>query len=292
MKYPVYALLLATACLFPIAAGAQSKPTNIYVSVLDGKGDPVKNLAASDFHVTEDGVAREVLKAAPATDPLTVALLVDDSQASTRAIQQIRQGVEDFVTGLAGKGEISIVSFGERPEIITDYTSDQKKLLDGAKKIFARPGSGAYLLEAIEEVCHGLEKRNAARPVIAVLMLEDVEFSNLYYQRVLDELNKAGATLHVISLGQPAGPTTDENRNRDLVVSQGTHDTGGRRDQVLAMTGIPFHMQQLAAELSNQYVVTYARPEQLIPPKRVDVTVSKADVTVRARTRTGVTGAR
>lgn len=292
MKYPVYALLVAAACLIPITADAQAKPTNIYVSVLDSKGNPVKNLAKADFHVSEDGVTREVLKAAPATDPLTVALLVDDSQAATRAIQQIRQGMQDFVTGLAGKAEISIVTFGERPTIVTDYTSDQKKLLDGTQKIFARPGSGAYLLEAIEEVCHGLEKRKAARPVIAVLMLEDVEFSNLYYQRVLDELDASGATLHVISLGQPAGPTTDENRNRDLTISQGTHNTGGRRDQVLAMTGIPPHMRQLAAELVNQYVVTYARPEQLIPPKRVEVTVSRPDVTVRARTRTGLAGAR
>lgn len=292
MKYHLCALSLAAACGFPLQAAAQAKPTDLYVSVLDGKGNPVKNLAASDFHVTEDGVSREVLKVAPATEPLTVALLVDDSQAAGRAIQQMRAGVHDFITALTGKGDIAIVTFGERPTIVTDYTPDQKRLLDSADKIFARPGAGAYLLEAIQEVTRGFKQRTAARPVIVVLRVEDVEFSNLYYQQVLDELNTSGATLDVVSVGQPQGPTTDENRNRDLVISQGTVDTGGRRDQVLAVTGIPLRMQQLAAELADQYVVTYARPEQLIPPKRVDVKVSQPGVTVRARTVTGQVGAR
>lgn len=292
MKYHLCALSLAAVCLFPLQAAAQAKPINLYVSVLDGKGNPVKNLGASDFHVSEDGVAREVLKVAPATEPLTVALLVDDSQAATRAIQQMREGIHDFITGLAGKGDIALVTFGERPTILTDYTADQKRLLDSAGRIFARPGSGAYLLEAIQEVTRGLEKRTAPRPVIVVLRMEDVEFSNLYYQTVLDELNKSGAALEVISIGQPESPNSDEKRNRDLVLSQGTTDTGGRRDQVLAPTGIPIHMQQLAAELADQYVVTYARPQQLIPPKRVDVKVSQPDVTVRARTRTGEVGGR
>ena len=44
-------------------------------------------------------------------------------------------------------------------------------------------------------------------------------------------------------------------------------------------------MLQLADELTNQYVVQYGRPEQLIPPEKVQVTVNRPGVTVRARTR-------
>jgi len=128
--------------------------------------------------------------------------------------------------------------------------------------------------------------------VIVVLMLEDVEFSTRYYQQVLDELDKSRATLHVVALGQPEPNTQDEIRNRNMVVAEGTARTGGRREQVLAATGIPGKMKQLADELINQYVVTYARPETLIPPEKVSVSVSRPGVTVRARTRTGVVGAR
>jgi VWFA-related protein len=292
MKYPISALSLAAACLCPILLHAQTKPTDVYVSVLDNKGEPVSGLTAADFRVREDGVAREVLKAGPATEPLTVALLVDDSQASGSSILMIREGVQNFIKALAGKAEISLITFGERPTTLVDFTSDQKRLQDAAARIFARPGAGAYMTEAVEEASRALAKKKAARPVIAVLMLEDVEFSNLYYEQVISELDKSGATLHVLSLGQPQALTSDELRNRAQVVANGTERSGGRREQLLASTAIPGKMTQLANDLLQQYVVTYARPERLLPPDRIEVTVAKPGLTVHARTHTGQVGAR
>jgi len=288
----IAAIALAASSLAPVPAAAQAKPTDIYVSVVNGKGDPVTGLGAADFTVREDNVAREVLKAGPATEPLTVALLVDDSQALNQDVSMFRDGLRNFIRALSGKGEIALITFGERPVISVDYTTDTKKLEDAANRIFPRPGSGAYLMDAIVEVSRGLQKREAKRPVIVVLMLEDVEFSTRYYQQVLDEIDKSRATLNVVALGQPEPNTQDEIRNRNMVVAEGTARTGGRRDQVLAATGIPGKMKQLAEELINQYVVTYARPEALIPPEKVSVSVSRPGVTVRARTRTGVVGAR
>ena len=293
MNYPIPALVLAAACGFAPAAAAQSKPIDAYVSVVDSKGEPASGLTAEDFRVREDGVAREVLKAGPATEPLTVALLVDDSQATTPAIQMIREAVEAFITALSGRAEISIVTFGERPTIAVDYTTDQKKLHDGAKRIFPRAGAGAYLTEAIVEVSRGMQKREAKRPVIVVLaMNNETEFSNLHYEQVLNELNKGRAALHVISLGEPSGSMNDERRNRDQAIAYGTERTGGRRDDVLAFTAAAPKMKQLAAELLQQYVVTYARPDQLIPPEKIEITVTKAGLTARARTRSREAGSR
>ena len=293
MNHGIPALALAAACALPVHAWTQAKPIDIYVSVLDEKGEPARDLTTADFRVREDGVAREVLNARPATEPLTVALLVDDSQASTPAVQMIREATEAFVGALAGKAEIAVVTFGERPTIAVDYTTDQKKLLAGVRRIFPRAGTGAYLMDAIVEVSKGLAKREGARPVIAVLMMEnDVEFSNRHYQQVLDELQKGRGALHVVALGQPNTSMTDEIRNRDQVVALGTERSGGRRDNVIALTAAAPKMKQLAAELLNQYVVSYSRPDALIPPEKIDVTVAKPGLTVRARTRTGEAGTR
>jgi VWFA-related protein len=293
MKYALAALPILAALALSTSPVVQPKPTDIYVSVVDKDGEPATGLAAADFHVKEDGVTREVLKAGPATEPLTVAFLVDDSQVMAPQIQMVREGAENFVTALAGKAEISLQTFGERPAIAVEYTTDQKKLLDGVHHLFARQGSGAYLMEAIIEACHGLEKKKPARPVIAVLMVDrDVEFSNNYYQSVLDEIQKAGAALHVVSLGPVHQTMGDEIRNRDQVVAIGTERTGGRRENPLAFTAAGPRMKQLASELLNQYVVTYARPDRLIPPEKIDVSVSKPGLTARARTRTAEAGAR
>jgi Ca-activated chloride channel family protein len=293
MKHLVSALALAAA-LAPSPAGlAQSKPTDIYVSVVDGKGDPAPGLTAEDFRVREDGVAREVLKAGAATEPLTVALLVDDTQAATPAIQMIREAMETFLKALDGKAEVALVTFGDRPTIVADYTTDQKKLQDAAKRIFPRSNAGGDLLDAIVEVSKGLQKREAKRPVIAVLMMDgSVEFSNRYYEQVLGDLYKSGAALHVVALGQPNNNQSDELRNRSQVIATGTERTGGRRDNVIALTAAAPKMKQLADELLKQYVVTYARPDTLIPPDKIEVTVTKPGLTARARTRTGAAGAK
>jgi VWFA-related protein len=267
-------------------AVAQAKPTDIYVSVVDAKGDPASGLTADDFRVREDGAAREVLKVGAATEPLTVALLIDDSQAASPALQMIREAVEAFITSLAGKAEMTIISIGERPTIVVDYTTDQKRLQDGAKRIFPRSGAGAYLMDAIVDASRGMQKREAARGVIAVLMMENsVEFSNRHYDNVLSELTRGRAALNIVALGQPSGSLSDELRNRDHVVAVGTERTGGRRDNVLALTAAASKMKQLAHELLNEYVVTYARPDTLIPPEKVEVTVNKPGLTARARTR-------
>ena len=50
-------------------------------------------------------------------------------------------------------------------------------------------------------------------------------------------------------------------------------------------SGIPEALLRVADELNNQYVVTYGRPERLIPPEKLQVTVTRPGVTVRARTK-------
>lgn len=286
----VYALLAASPALFaPDAAQRdQSRTRDIYVSVIDGNGAPVKDLTAADFVVREDNAIREVLKAGPATAPIHLALLVDDSQASGPAIQQIRDGLSAFLDALAGKAEVALITFGERPTSIVEYTTNTEQLKKGVMRIFARTGSGAYLLDAIVDACRGISRREADRKALVVVTLENsVEFSNRHYQNVLEELDKCGATLHVLPVGTPSASQSDEMKNRAMSLSEGTQRTGGRYDQILSEIALPEKLKQMAAELNNQYVVTYGRPETLIPPERISVTVKRPDVKVRARTRTG-----
>jgi hypothetical protein len=77
----------------------------------------------------------------------------------------------------------------------------------------------------------------------------------------------------------------DETRNLNAVVAEGTNRSGGRRDQVLAASGLAEALPRVADDLLHEYVITYGRPEKLIPPEKIQVTVSRPGATVRARTR-------
>ena len=284
----VSALLISSAAATAHAQTARPAPERtrqVYVSLLDRKGVPITDATAADFAVREDGKPREVIEVRPADQPLQIVLLVDDSEAATDATSHLREGLAALLERLHGKAEIALMTIGERPTMVAPLTKDTEQLKQRAARIFPRSGSGAYLLDGIMDASRVLAKREADRPVILAISFEGVDYSNRHYQPVLEELAKSGATLHVVAVGTPSSSLNDEMRNRNIVIADGTGRTGGRRDQVLAVSGIPDKLKQVADELTRQYLLTYGRPDTLVPPEKLDVTSTRSNVTVRARTR-------
>jgi hypothetical protein len=74
---------------------------------------------------------------------------------------------------------------------------------------------------------------------------------------------------------------SDAERERDIVLDQGTTLTGGRRDNVLTSMSLEPKLKELAAELTHQYLVTWAHPESLIPPERTTVAAVRPGLTAR-----------
>lgn len=282
----VYTAGLAAQAPAKDAKASDVRTRDIYVSVVNGKGEAASGLTAKDFTVREGGQAREVLRAGPAEKPLDITLLVDDSQAATAAIPYIRDGITKFIDRMQGKAAIGIVTIGERPTSVSQRTQEAGVAKKAVGKIFARPGSGAYLSEGISEVARGFQKAESVeRPVIIAITTEGVEFSNLQHEQVLKDLHASGAVLHVLALGTPSSDMSDEMRQRNLVLAEGTVQTGGRREQLLSPMAITQALSKLADELLNQYVVTYGRPDTLIPPDKIEVRTTREGLTARARTR-------
>jgi hypothetical protein len=273
--------VLAFTCA-SIGLFAQAEQRSVFVSALDQTGAPLANLQPRDIVVREDKAAREILSIAPASQPMHLAVLVDNSQAAEPYIRDYRAGLTDFLNAIAAdptgtRHEVSLITIAERPTINTDYTTDVAQLIKGAQRIFAMPGSGSYLLDAIMEVSKGFKAREATRPVIVAIVSEGPELSDRHYTTALEPLRESGATFHVVVVGRPRN--NDEDRN--IVLSQGSTDTGGRYDTVLASSALPTRLKQLAAELTHQFRVTYARPQTLIPPEKITVSAAKPGITVR-----------
>ena len=259
----------------------------MYVSVLNEQGTPVPDLGPSDFIVREDGVAREVLRVAPAIEAMQIAVLVDNSAAARNDIADIRRGLHEFINAVmaqsdtVGRNEMAITTLADRPTILTDYTTNAAELHKGADRIFSQPGSGTLLLEGIIEVCKGIKAREAKRPVIVAITTEGTEFSERYHDLVLEPLKSSGAAFHALVVGPMSRGMSDAERERGIVLDQGTLLTGGRRDNVLTSMSLPMKLKELATELTHQYRVTYAHPQSLIPPDRITVAAAKPGLTAR-----------
>ena len=273
----------AAAPIDPGAAQRQSRERDVFVTVTTNDGTPVTDVRPQEFVIREDGIRREVLAARPAAEPMTIALLVDNSQGSEPHLADIRRALKTFIEEMGGTHSIALTTVADRPTILADYTTDKKALLAAAERIFPIPGSGSTFLEGLRELSKGLAGRPADRAAIVAITTEGPEVSDRHFSQVLPTLRTSGASLEVLVVTRPGGADlADEGaRNRAFLIDAGSRETGGARVDLLTSMGLEPALQRLAAQLNHQYRVTYARPDSLVPPEKLTVTVTRAGLTAR-----------
>jgi hypothetical protein len=191
MRRILFSLLTVVLGLFVVAPAALAqggRQRSLLVTATDAKGAPVDTLSAEDVVVREDGMAREVLKVSRPADPVDITLLVDNSLAATRALQDIRLGLEKFVTTFAGPHTITLMTMADRPTVQVKATTSKAQLLRGVKRLFAQPDSGAYMVESIIDASREIAKRKPGRAVILAITSFGTEFSDRGFQFALEAL--------------------------------------------------------------------------------------------------------
>lgn len=285
--------LIVGACMASVAGPRAAVPAtrHVFVTAIDKNGAPVVDLTPADFTVKVGGKRREIVKAQLATGPMQIALLIDDGGSGL-----FRSGVSEFLRRMQGQALISLSVIEGQVRRVVDYTTNGVALQNGIISLGARPGTpdGGQLLAGISESARELREREAPRPVIIALTVGGEEHSTLPGYLVLDQLRQAGASLHVMAVVNSAIRSTmavtqakqllDENFNLSEVLGDGPKQTGGRRDEIVATTGLLHGLQALSDELLHQYVVAYAEPDAK-PSSRISIGVDRDDVTLRAPTR-------
>jgi VWFA-related protein len=299
---------LATVVLFALAVAAapgaraqktkaETRDRHVFVTALDRNDIPVTDLKVNEVVVKEDGATREVVNVTRATAPMQITLLIDDSQATQAMTGEVRESASAFVNLVmknSPDSEMSVWTFGERPTRLVDFTTSAPVLTRAIGGIFPRPGSGAYVMEALVNVSTALKTRGATRPVVVVFLAEEgPEFSTSTEATVTYGLRNAGATLWTIVLqarpeppsgkgGQAAQSPAPERRDRDLVLADDAVASGGGTKVILDRMSLDSAFVSIASRLTSQVDIAYARPDRLVPPKKLEVTVTRPGVRVQA----------
>ncbi|MEI6245801.1 MAG: VWA domain-containing protein [Acidobacteriota bacterium] len=280
-------VLVAATAAPRVQAQAKGRTRDVYVTITDKSGAPAKDVAITDLTIREDNQAREVLAVGPAKAPMRIALLVDNSQATQPMTNEVRVAVSGFINAIfkaSPDSTMSLATFGDRPTPVQDFTNAASVLVRAAQKMFPMSGSGAYLTDAVLDAAKALRKDPGPRQMIVAFVNESgQEFSNSGRQQVLDAVRFANASLWVVALQDTmTNVDSQEARDRSALIGEGTAQSGGTTISLLNRLSLPAKMAELAGILASQLQVTYGRPEQIIPPKKIDIQLNRKDLKLTA----------
>jgi len=257
----VVCIALAIAALAPAASAqkAAARTRKIFVSVTDRDGLPVADLQPPDFDVREGGAKRTVLRAAQATSPMRVAVLVDTGEAATPSLIHMRAGLAEFFDALPTKHEALLVSTGRQLRVRVQPTFERKKLKDSAAGIFT-DGGGTALMDSILEVDDRFMRKAEDRwPVFVVLTSDGAENSagahELAFNKWLGSVAARGVTGHSVIV------KTQGNGLTEIIANSVAENTGGQFIVVNTPNSLPEKMRALATRMGDDYQIARTRYE-------------------------------
>ena len=254
---------------------------SLFLSVLDEKGKPVKDIVADDILIREDGADRQVVAVKPASTPISVAVLVDTSQGTrvTDAYGTPEEYVRDLRVAVARVREAAPRAEPERVGLAhgirpgRHHDGEVHHRPDGIRRRGSTascrgPASDPVLGEALEAANKDLAQRPGGRRAIVSVNLEpsnEQSFENA--KPIMDAFRKSGAQLWAVSIHR--GKL--KNSKRDVVLNDFSKLSGGQRDFIVGISAVEGILKGYADALVYQYEVVYKRPESNKETKVIQV---------------------
>ena len=265
-------------------------------SVTDRNGRAIGGMRESDFTVWENGIERRVTNVSPANEPFNLVLLLDVSGSVEERMDFIRKAARDFLRTTSPQDRISIISFRDDIQVISDFSTNRAMLSRKLDEIDA--GGGTALYDALGYVLsEPLKRLRGERTAIVVMSDGDDNKSFLPFPAILEALLESGALVYPLYVPSGLIPeasvpkpeiTIDPLRTRYLTLTTRAEDEG--RKIAAASGGIYYPIRRLedlqkayqdvVAQLRSAYTITYASNSVSASP-RVRVRINRDGASVR-----------
>jgi len=247
----------------------------VYTTATDKAGKPVTGLGREAFTVRENGEPQQITTFAAGEFPLSVAVAIDRSFSMTGdRLASAKSGARIFLEALRQTDESMVIAVGSTTDTLAPLSTNRREQLDALAGLDAFGTTGLY-----DSIVAAIEAIQPARGRRALILLSDGDdrYSKTTSAEVLERARAADVLIYPIALG----------RARPQAFAELATLTGGRSFHVRDARQLPDTLQTIAAELRNQYLIGYSPTR---PPvagsnewRSITVTVSRPDITVRAR---------
>ena len=260
-------MLLTSGAAGVAGAEAQRRTRTVFASVVTKDGTPVTDLTAADFEVKEGGRVQEISSVKLATTPLRLHTIVSDG--GTGAFQL---GVLRLVQALQVPAEFAFTSVLVQPERLTGFTDSPQRVGEALQRLGKRSSvtGGNQLMEAIRAPSKTSPRKTSGRCCSSCASATK-RASTISADTIRDALRDTGTTMYVVSRsgaskgglsyagssGTPAeiaqrqmnaADLADAALNLNLVLGDGSRDSGGYQQEISLLTAVAT-LEQLAREI-------------------------------------------
>jgi VWFA-related protein len=248
------------------------------VFVTDGRGQFIRDLSASDFRVSEEGVAQQAQLVRTGEHPASVLLALDVSSSMESSVGELRRAAARFLEALGPEDAIVITAFNEELQVLLRSGATPSARLEALERL--RPSGGTALYDGI---IRAVDIISALPPPRAIVVFSDGEDtrSRSLPASVRATLQRNNIVLYLIAQTSERTPGSLRTYLAPLAA-----ETGGIAWFPTRMTAVVDHFVDVVQNLRNQYVLAYQSPPAGGGWRRISVTVA-VDRGLRVRSREG-----
>ena len=249
----------------------------VYATVTDQRGAPVRNLTAADFRILEDGSPQTISAFTAGDFPLAVAIGLDRSfsMGAGRAarLDTAKSAARAFIDALKPADQVMVIAVGSETTVVAPLSTNHEAALAAIDRLDAWGTTPLYDAMAV-----ALDAIQSAKGRRALVVLSDGSdrYSETSAATLVDRVRRRDVLVYPVAIGSQRPPVFAE-----LATASGGRSVFQTDPRELSAT-----LTSIANELRSQYLLGYtpARPVAAEPSWRsIEVVVNRPGVRVRAR---------
>jgi Ca-activated chloride channel homolog len=229
----------------------------VNVTVTDPYNRLVTGLDPDNFRVFENNIEQEIQYFSSEDVPISIGIIFDLSGSMANKVGEAKEAALQFFKTANPQDEFFLVSFNDRAEVMSAFTSNVEDL---QSRILSASAKGRTAL--LDAIYLGLsEMRTARNAKRALLIMSDGGDNNSRYNEkdIKRLVREADTQLYSVGIFDPFEyrSRTPEELNGPSLLTELTELTGGRAFTVENVNELPDIATKIGAELRNQYILGY-----------------------------------
>jgi len=224
------------------------------VTVTDPDDRLVTGLEKKNFEIEEDKHQQVIENLSSDDAPVSIGILLDVSGSMKDKIDRAKEAVVEFLRAANPQDESFVITFADRPELISDFTRHTGDIR--SKLAFAQANGMTSLLDAIYLGLNEMQHAQYRRKALLIISDGGDNHSRYTESEIRSVVQEADVQIFGIGLFD-AAPPTEEERLGPQLLSDITNETGGRTYTIDSPDQLPDVATKIGVALRNEYVIAY-----------------------------------